>query len=86
MHLFTMAAVEVKSKLVKFVHETGSIVTAQRRYKREFNKSSSHRNLIRKWVKQFNEVGDVKKRKSPGKPFLWNIFRTHFVNLSVASV
>ena len=67
-----MAAVEVKSKLVKFVHETGSIVTAQRRYRREFNKSPPHRNLIRKWVKQFNEVGDVKKRKSPGKPTVSN--------------
>src|SRR5215469_2188886 len=72
MRLFTMAAVDVKAKLVKFVHETGSIITAQRRYRREFKKSPPHRNLIRKWVKQFSEVGDVKKRKSPGRPKVSN--------------
>ena len=38
MRLFKMAAVEDRVKLVKFVHETGSIITAQRRYRREFNK------------------------------------------------
>ena len=54
--------------MVKFLLETESIITVQRRYKRKFNKSPPERNLIRKWVKQFIEVGDVKKRKSPGKP------------------
>ena len=68
MLLFTMAAVEDKAKLVKFLHETESIITAQRRYRRKFNKSLPDRNLIRKWVKQFSEVGDLKKRKSLGRP------------------
>ena len=63
-----MAAVEDKAKLVKFLHETESIMAAQRRYRHKFNKSLPDRNLIRKWVKQFSEVGDVKKRKSPGRP------------------
>ena len=72
MNLFTMAAVTDKSKLVQFVLETGSIITAQRRSRCEFNKSPPHRNLIRKWVKQFSEVGDVKKRKSPGRPKVSN--------------
>ena len=53
--------------MVKFLLETESIITVQRRYKRKFNKSPPNRNLIRKWVQQFSEVGDVKKRKSPGK-------------------
>ena len=69
-----MAAVEDRAKLVKFVHETGSIITTQRRYRREFNKSPPHRNLIRKWVKQFSEVGDVKKeRNQEGLRFIINV-------------
>ena len=63
MLLFTMAAVEDKAKLVKFFHYTKSIITAQRRCRRKFNKSPPHRNLIRKWVKQFSKVGDVKERR-----------------------
>jgi molybdenum-dependent DNA-binding transcriptional regulator ModE len=54
-----------KVKLVKFVHESGSIVAAQRKFRLEFNRASPHRNLIRKWVKQFSEIGDVKNKKSP---------------------
>ena len=69
-----MAAVEDKAKLVKFRDETESIITAQRRYRRKFNKSSPDRNLIRKWVKQFSEVGDVKKeRVQEGLRFLNNV-------------
>jgi len=64
---FTMVSVADKAKLVQFVHETGSIITAQRRFKREFNKPPPNRKSIRRWVKQFREVGDVKKRKSPGR-------------------
>ena len=67
-----MAAIANKAKLVRFVHETGSIIAAQRRYRRECNKSPPHRNSIRKWVKQFSEVGDVKNRKSPGRPNVSN--------------
>ena len=74
MRLFTMAAVEDRAKLVKFVHETGSIITAQKRYRRGFNKFPPHRNLIRKWVKQFSEVGDVKEeRDQEGLRFLINV-------------
>ena len=63
-----MASVEEKAKLVKFVHETGSIVAAQRRFRLQFNRVPPHRHSIRKWVKQFSEIGDVKNKKSPGRP------------------
>src|ERR1700759_5244185 len=56
-----------KAKLVQFYHESGSIVSAQRRFRHEFNKTSPHRNLIRAWVRRFSEEGDVKKRKNPGR-------------------
>ena len=59
-----MAAVEDKAKLVKFLHETESIITAYRRYRRKFNKSSPDRNLIRKWVQQFSKVVMLKKKES----------------------
>ena len=57
-----MASVQEKAELVKFVHECGSIVAAQRRYRLEFNRAPPHRNSIRRWVKQFSESGDVKKK------------------------
>ena len=53
-----MAAISYKANVV---HESELIITADRRHRREFNKSPRHRNLIRKWLKQFSEVGDVKK-------------------------
>jgi hypothetical protein len=68
MFVYKMATVEDKANLVKFVHEARSIVAAQRKFRREFNRAPPHRNSIRKWVKQFSEVGDVKKKKSPGRP------------------
>src|SRR5206468_766112 len=68
MLVYKMASVEERAKLVKFVHESGSIVAAQRRFRLEFNRSPPHRNSIRKWVKQFSEIGDVKNKKSPGRP------------------
>ena len=68
MLVYKMASVEEKAKLVKYVHESGSIVAAQRRFRLEFNRAPPHRNLIRKWVKQFSEIGDVKNKKSPGRP------------------
>ena len=63
-----MTIVAEKAKLVQFCHESGSIVSAQRRFRHEFNKTPPHRNLIRAWVRRFSEEGDVKKRKSPGRP------------------
>jgi transposase len=68
MFVYKMASVQEKAELVKFVHECGSIVAAQRRYRLEFNRAPPHRNSIRRWVKQFSESGDVKKKKSPGRP------------------
>ena len=62
-----MTTVAEKAKLVQFYHESGSIVSAQRRFRHEFNKTPPHRNLIRAWVRRFSEEGDVKKRKSPGR-------------------
>ena len=64
MFVYKMTTVLDKAKLVKFVHETKSIVAAQRKFRREFNRAPSHMNSIRKWVKQFSEVGDVKNKKS----------------------
>src|SRR5277367_1056492 len=63
-----MESVEEKAKLVKFVHQSGSIVAAQRRFRLEFNRAPPHRNLIRKWVRQFSEIGDVKNKKSCSRP------------------
>ena len=63
-----MATVVEKAKLVQFFHESGSVVSAQRRFRREFNRSPPHRNLIRGWVRRFSEEGDIKKRKSTGRP------------------
>jgi hypothetical protein len=70
MLVYKMATVEDKAKLVKFVHETGSIVAAQRRFRREFGRAPPHRNSIKKWVKQFS--GDVKNKKSPGRPKIFD--------------
>jgi Helix-turn-helix domain (DUF4817) len=70
MLVYKMASVKEKAKLVKFVHESRSIVAAQRKFRLEFNRAPPHRNLIRKWVKQFSEIGDVKNKKSPGRPWI----------------
>lgn len=64
----TMATVAEKAKLVQFFHESGSIVSAQRKFRHEYKRSPPHRNLIRGWVRRFSNEGDVKKRKSPGRP------------------
>ena len=58
--------------MLHVVHESGSIITAERRHRREFNKSPRDRNLIRMWLKQFSEVVNVKKIKSSGKPKVSN--------------
>lgn len=63
-----MASVAEKAKIVKYVHESGSIVSAQRKFRLEFNRAPPHRHSIRKWVTQFSETGDVKNKKSPGRP------------------
>ena len=68
MLVYKMASVEEKTTLVKFVHESGSIVAAQQRFRLKFNQAPPHRNLIRKWVKEFTEIGDIKNKKSPGRP------------------
>ena len=68
MLVYNLTSVEKKAKLVKFVHEPVSIVAAQRKFRLEFNRAPPHRNLIRKWVKEFSEIDDVKNKKSPGRP------------------
>ena len=60
-----MVAISYQGNLVLFVYEIGSIITAQRRHRREFNKSLLHKNLITNLLKQFSIVGNFKKRKSP---------------------
>src|SRR5215469_18509599 len=60
-----MVAISYQGNSVLFVYETGSIITAQRRHRREFNKSLPHKDLMTNLLKQFSTVGNVKKRKSP---------------------
>src|SRR5215469_8197124 len=56
-----MADISYQANLVRFVYDSGSIITAQRRHRREFSKTPPHKNLIIKWFKQFNEIGNIKK-------------------------
>ena len=72
MHLFRMVTISDQANLVQFVYETGSIINAQMKRRRQFSKSPPLRNLIINWLNRFGEVGDVKKRKSPGKPKVSN--------------
>ena len=63
MFVYKMATVLDKAKLVKFVHETRSIVAAQRKFGQEFNRAPPHRNFIKKWVKQVREVYVMLRKK-----------------------
>lgn len=63
-----MSTIQEKAKIVRLVHECGSIAKAQRRFVLEQNKPAPHRHSIRRWVKQFEETGSVTKKKSSGRP------------------
>ena len=63
-----MSSTQDKAKMVRLVHECGSIAKAQKRFAIEQNKPAPHRHSIRRWVKQFEETGTVAKKKSSGRP------------------
>ena len=66
--LCTMSSPNEKAKIVQFVHESGSIIAAQRRFRLEMNKPAPERHSIRRWVNQFQTTGTVLKGKSTGRP------------------
>lgn len=63
-----MSTTQDKAKIVRLVHECGSIAKAQKCFTLELNKPAPHRHSIRRWVKQFEETGSVMKKKSSGRP------------------
>ena len=63
-----MSYLNEKAKIVQFVHESGSIVAAQRRFLIEMNNPAPERHSTGRWVNQFQTTGTVLKGKSTGRP------------------
>jgi hypothetical protein len=48
--------------------ETKSVIKRQRRYRTQYGKYPPSDNIIRRWLKQFQETGSVLHRKGAGRP------------------
>jgi hypothetical protein len=48
--------------------ETKPVIKTQRRYRTQYGKAPPSDNVIRRWVKQFQETGSVLHRKGAGRP------------------
>lgn len=63
-----MATVQEKTQCVLWLAEFKSVISVQRRFRREYQKDPPHENNIRRWMKQFKDTGTVSKRKQTGRP------------------
>lgn len=63
-----MASAVEKAELVGLVFKFGSIISAQREFRRVHNRPPPHRNSIRGWYKTFKASGSVSKKKESGRP------------------
>jgi hypothetical protein len=62
-----MATVQEKAICVLWFFETKSIIKMHRRYRTEHGKAPPSDNAIRRWLKQFQEIGRVLHRKGAGR-------------------
>jgi hypothetical protein len=58
-----MATVQEKAMCVLWFFETKSVIKTQRRYRTQYGKAPPPDNAIRRWLKQFQEIGNVLHRK-----------------------
>jgi transposase len=63
-----MATVREKAMCVLWFFEMKSVIKRQRRHRTEYGKDPSSDNAIRRWLKQFQETGNVLRRKVAGRP------------------
>jgi hypothetical protein len=63
-----MATVREKAMCVLWFFETKSVTKMQRRYRTQHGKDPPADNVIRRWVKQFQETGSVLHRHGAGRP------------------
>jgi hypothetical protein len=58
-----MATVREKAMCVLWFFETKSVIKRQRRYRTQYGTDPPSGNAIRRWLKQFQETGNVLHRK-----------------------
>jgi predicted patatin/cPLA2 family phospholipase len=63
-----MAAIQEKAMCILWFFETKFVIKTQRRYRSQYRKDPPSDNAIRRWLKQFQEIGSVLHRKGVGKP------------------
>jgi hypothetical protein len=63
-----MANVQEKAMCVLWFFETKSVIKMQCRFRTHSERDPHSDNAIRRWLKQFQEIGNVLHRKGAGRP------------------
>jgi hypothetical protein len=58
-----MATVQEKAMCVLWFYEINSVIKMQHRYRTQYGKDPLSDNAIRRWIKQFQEIGSVVHRR-----------------------
>jgi hypothetical protein len=56
---------------VLWFFETKSVIETQHRYRTQYEKDPCSDNDIRRWLKKFQETGNIPHRKVAGRPSTW---------------